>query len=120
MKLLPVAIYNDGTSLELKNASYQEIDRSKLVCFSLCSEEGKNVFQLILKKDQRLIWRKRVITTVGGQEHVWHLVGWQKTMGGENIQCIAYISEDDGAVIMAGEWEGEHILLGKVELLDFE
>ena len=78
------------------------------------------IFHFILQKGQRLIWRKRTIATPGKGENVWHLVGWQKTIKGENIQCIGYISEEDGYVLMAGEWQGEHILTGNVELLDFE
>jgi hypothetical protein len=78
------------------------------------------VFTLQLQEGQRLIWRKRVISGQFQDDQVWHLVGWQKTVGGENIQCISYFREDDGVVIMAGQWEGEHVLLGDVQLLDFE
>ena len=115
------AVYTDGTYLDSKDAEegYKSIDRTRLASFCLM-KDGKVFFHLILQKGQRLIWRKRGILTPGQPERVWHLVGWQKTVGGENIQCISYISEDDGSVIMAGEWQGEHILMGGVQLLDFE
>lgn len=115
------AVYHDGTYLDSKDADkgYESIDRDRLASFCLV-RDGKVIFHLVLQEGQRLIWRKRIITTHGGGEQVWHLVGWQKTVNGENIQCIGYVSEADGSVIMAGEWQGEHILLGGVELLDLE
>jgi hypothetical protein len=119
MSLSPRAVYTDGTYLDLKGASYEAIDRTRLASFCLLKDD-KVVFQLILQEGQRLIWRKRTILTPGAGERVWHLVGWQKTIKGENIQCIGYVSENDGYVLMAGEWQGEDILMGNVELLDFE
>jgi hypothetical protein len=120
MQLLPRAVYTDGTYLDLKKGvSYESIDRSRLASFCLLNED-KVVFQMAIQPEQRLIWRKRTILTPGQEERVWHLVGWQKTIKGENIQCIGYISEEDGYVLMAGEWQGDHILMGNVELLDFE
>jgi hypothetical protein len=119
MSLSPRAVYNDGTYLDLKGASYEAIDRTRLASFCLLKEDVV-VFQLILQEGQRLIWRNRTILTPGQGEKVWHLVGWQKTIKGENIQCIGYVSEDDGYVLMAGEWQGENVLMGNVELLDFE
>lgn len=113
------AVYNDGSYLEQSDANgYADIDRARLASFCLFKGDTL-IFQLVMKDGQRLIWRKRVIVTPGAGEQVWHLIGWQKTVAGENIQCIAYLS-DDGFVLMAGEWEGEHALLGRVELLDFE
>jgi hypothetical protein len=111
------AVYQDGTYLDA--GTYTDIDRARLASFCLV-RDGVVVFQLVLQEGQRLIWRKRTIVTPGAGEQVWHLVGWQKTVGGENIQCISYIKEEDGYVLMAGEWEGEHVLIGGVELLDFE
>ena len=120
MNLTPRAVYTDGTYKELtKGARYEDIDRSRLASFCLM-KDGKAIFHLVLQQGQRLIWRKRVIVTPGGREQVWHLVGWQKTIGDENIQCIAYVKDDDGYVLIAGQWEGEHILMGGVELMDFE
>jgi hypothetical protein len=80
----------------------------------------REVFRLDLQEGQRLIWRKRVISGQYKDDQVWHLIGWQKTIKGENIQCIGYINEDTSQVRMAGEWQGEHVLMGNVELLDFE
>jgi hypothetical protein len=119
MSLSPRAVYTDGSYLDLKGARYEDIDRSRLASFCLL-KEGTVVFHMLLQPGHRLIWRKRVILTPGGTEQVWHLVGWQKTVGGQNIQCIAFVSEADGMVVMAPEWQGEHVLLGHVELLDFE
>jgi hypothetical protein len=120
MKLLPRAVYTDGTYLDLKKGvSYESIDRSKLASFCLLKEDTV-IFQMVLQEGQRLIWRKRIILTPGQGEKVWHLVGWQKTIKGENIQCIGYVNEEDGYVLMAGEWQGDHALMGNVELLDFE
>jgi len=80
----------------------------------------REVFRLDLQEGQRLIWRKRIISGQYKDDQVWHLVGWQKTIKGENIQCIGYVNEDTSQVRMAGEWQGEHVLMGNVELLDFE
>jgi hypothetical protein len=115
------AVYTDGKYLDAKDAEkgYADIDRTRLASFCLLKEDTV-VFQLSLQPGQRLIWRKRTVITPGAGEQVWHLVGWQKTIQGENIQCISYIKEEDGYVLMAGEWQGDHILMGNVELLDFE
>jgi len=72
----------------------------------------REVFRMDLQEGQRLIWRKRVISGQYKDDQVWHLVGWQKTIKGENIQCIGYINEDTGQVRMAGEWQGDHVLMG--------
>ena len=118
--MTPRAVYNDGTHLDLtKGVRYEDIDRSRLASFCLV-RDCETVFNMILQEGQRLIWRKRTVITPGVGEQVWHLVGWQKTIQGENIQCISYIKEEDGYVLMAGEWQGDHVLMGNVELLDFE
>jgi hypothetical protein len=197
MKLLPRAVYNDGTYFDLtEGADYGAIDRTKLASFCLLEtipdlekldasianvdtlreevteemraeiakapdqekqieqvfqkvfnalevlryhridrkaralelwadmlrkrQTEREVFRLDLQEGQRLIWRKRVISGQYKDDQVWHLIGWQKTIKGENIQCIGYVNEEDGYVLMAGEWQGEHVLMGNVELLDFE
>jgi len=120
MSLTPRAVYSDGTHLDLtEGVRYEDIDRSRLASFCLV-RDSERIFNMILQEGQRLIWRKRVILTQGGKQHTWHLVGWQKTVQGENIQCIGYVEEETGTVVMAGEWKGEHVLLGDVQLLDFE
>jgi len=115
------AVYTDGAYLDSKDAEkgYESIDRDRLASFCLIRDD-KVIFHLLLQKGQRLIWRKRIFLTPGHADRVWHLVGWQKTVNGENIQCIGYVSEEDGSVIMAGEWQGEHVLMEAVELVPCE
>ncbi|MCP6727577.1 MAG: hypothetical protein KJI69_06215 [Patescibacteria group bacterium] len=91
--------YNEDGSVN----KYTDIDRSKLHSFELHKGE-QLIFRLILEEGQRLIFRRRVAQNLKGDKFVVYLVGWQKTIGGENIQSISYVFED-GHIEMAGQWK---------------
>ena len=99
------ANYSDGTTLKQYNAdgsenTYNDIDREKLVSFSLFVF-GRN-YILDLDTERRLIYRKRTkVSSTGKQEDIY-LLGWQKTVKGENIQSIMFIGED--GVVASGRW----------------
>jgi len=118
-----VATYKDGSTLNSqKGCKYQDIDRSLLSHFSLVGDRN-TIYTLWLDPGQRLIYRRRVFTT-GDTEQVWHLMGWQQTItvaargpsGGpvilaqENVQSIAYISDDGLRVNLAGKFREDHPL----------
>lgn len=103
-----VAYYSDGSSLPQYNADgsenkYQDIDRSRLESFALWQDSTK-VFHLHIEPGQRLIYRRRVEMPQGTSVY---LVGWQQTVGTENIQSIAYVFPN-GSVELAGRWREGH------------
>lgn len=122
--ITPIAIYNDGTEQRLgKQADgsifrYEDISRGELSAFAL-EKDGEIIFKLHLEEGQRLIWRKREYRQVGGDTKVIHLLGWQKKVGGENLQAICYLFED-GHIEMAGRFRENHPVFDKVELLPSE
>lgn len=105
--------YNeDGTENK-----YADIDRERLTAFSLVRESGI-LIRLHLDKGQRLIYRRRVEVRPGDKTTVCYLVGWQKTIGNENVQSIACIFEHLGTVEIISEWrEG---WFDEPELLEYE
>ena len=109
MEITWKAVYSDGKSLNQYNEDksvnkYTDIDRSKLTSFELYNKT-KLIFKLILEENQRLIFRRRVsMDFQGNTTMVVYLVGWQKTIGKENIQSISYIFEE-GLIIMGGQWK---------------
>lgn len=105
--------YNeDGTENK-----YADIDRERLTAFSLV-RDGGILIRLHLDKGQRLIYRRRVEMRPGDKMTVCYLIGWQKTVGGENIQSIACIFEHLGTVEVISEWRDGWF--DKPELLEFE
>ena len=91
--------YNEDGSVN----KYTDIDRTLLQFFELY-KEGKLILRVHLGDDKGLIFRRRVTLSMGGKiKGVVYLVGWQKTVGGENIQSICYVFED-GQIEMAGAW----------------
>lgn len=106
------ARYNDNTSLPQYNPDgsenkYKDIDRARLASFAVLADDGRLVFEMHLDPRARLIFRRRVEQSAGGNRMVVHMVGWQRTVGGENVQSIAYITEC-GEIHMAGAWRDDH------------
>ena len=122
------ANYSNGNCLNQYNEDesvnkYTDIDRSLLESFELRKiDKDSNIlfFKLILEEGQRLIFRKRVEIDVDGkQQSIIYLVGWQKTIKGENIQAISYVFED-GHVEMAGQWKSDARLFYAPNLIEEE
>lgn len=106
MEITWKAVYSDGKSLtqynEGKVSKYTDIDRTRLKCFELYSD--KLILRVHLGDGKRLIFRRRVHINMQSQvKSIMYLVGWQKKVGNENIQSIAYIF--DGHIEMAGKWD---------------
>lgn len=118
-KVTWVAVYNDGTALAQfdttgKEFSSEEIDRRKLKSMLLFFN-GKVVLTQHFEPGQRLIFRRRVAITPGvspdgsgdTREFVY-LLGWQRTVGNENIQHIAYVFETSARIELAGKFDDRH------------
>lgn len=107
-----IARYNDGETLSQYKEDgsenrYADIDRNRLVEFTVVSDLNESMFTLHLDPGQRLIYRRRVKQSPGLSPIVVYIVGWQMTVAGNNIQSIAYISEDKD-IHMAGAWKEDH------------
>ncbi|MCP6727657.1 MAG: hypothetical protein KJI69_06625 [Patescibacteria group bacterium] len=108
MELNWKAIYSDGKTLNQYNEDksvnkYTDIDRNILEFFEIY-RENKLILRIHLGNDKRLIYRRRITMGFSGKiKVVVYLVGWQKTVNGENVQSISYIFED-GHIEMAGAW----------------
>ena len=119
----PVVYYGDkkiklGEEADGKKFGYSDIDRDKLSAFSL-EKDGEEIIRLHLDEDKRLIWRERNYIVAGSKAKTIHLLGWQKTIKGENVQSIAYVF-DDGKVELAGRFREGHPVFNSIELLDEE
>ena len=103
------AVYLDGKSLNQYNEDksvnkYTDIDRTILKFFELYDRD-KLILRVHLDEGKRLIYRRRVALSMDGKiTEVIYLVGWQKTIGKENVQSISYIFED-GHIEIAGAWK---------------
>ncbi len=92
--------YNEDGSVN----KYTDIDRTMLKYFELYKED-KLILRVHLGDGKRLIYRRRVALGLDGKiKGVVYLLGWQKTVSGENIQSICYVFED-GHIEMAGAWD---------------
>lgn len=110
------ALYSDKTSFifsldEEGRKSYDQIDRSKLVCFEVY-DDARLIHRLFLKPQQRLIVRTKargqIATSIlkkaideNSSEPIplkvtsrLILVGYQETVKGENVQAITIIFPD--------------------------
>jgi len=110
--LFQYSVDDDG---KVVGCPYTDIDRDRLAYFRLW-RKGKAVFTLYLDPGQRLIWRRRTELPFGGERTVTHICGWQMTVKGVNVQSIAYISEANGQVILAGKWRPENGLMYAVSV----
>ena len=102
------AIYKDGSELnQYENGAertYGIIDKEQLEFFDLLDANGKIVLRLHLFEGRRLIYRRRVLLRQQtGHQDIVYLIGWQKTVHGENIQSINYVHEN-GTIFTSGAW----------------
>jgi len=117
-----LAHYKDGSDLlqhgETEN-KYTDIDRSNLAAFSL-HRDGEILITIHFDRpEQRLIHRRRVYVLPTGPR-AFHLVGWQRTIAGENVQSISVLDEDTGKVDVIGKWSENHFLFDAVQLIPQE
>ena len=110
MELIWKAIYTEGCLNQYNEDGsvnkYTDIDRTILKFFELY-RENKLILRIHLGDEKRLIYRRRVTIGLIGEsgkiKDVVYLCGWQKTVGGENVQSISYIFED-GHIESGGAW----------------
>jgi len=117
-----VAYYTDDTHLRQYDdagveSKYADIDRARLASFALY-DGGKQddqyvtatrkLLHLHLEPSQRLIYRRRIEKPVGAPENVCYMIGWQQTIGGQNVQSICYLFEEDGTIEVAGRYNESH------------
>lgn len=116
-----VAHYGDETFFQYNEDGsenkYADIDRERLTAFSLCRDQNILV-RIHMDKGKRLIYRKRTELRPNGEKTVCYLAGWQRTIGGENVQSIVCVFEHLSTVEAISEWRDG--FLDAPELLDFE
>jgi hypothetical protein len=64
------------------------------------------VLTQLLEPGQRFIYRRRVAVNSSGAQIVCHLVGWQRTLHGTNIQHISYVFEN-GEITNGSKFQGK-------------
>ncbi len=104
------ATYKDGSVFDASkdhDLSVDRLDRKQLGQFELVNGTGRSLMTLHLDPGQRLIYRRRVTMAQGGKPSICHLLGWQQTFGGQNVQSILYVFED-GRIEMAGKFKEGH------------
>lgn len=113
------AHYSDGTSFPQYNPEgtenrYADIDKGRLIAFEL-EQDDRPIFCMHLDAGARLIYRRRVFMRPGEGQIVFYLVGWQKTVGGENVQSVAIIPENNPQIHMIGKWRDDHPVFASIE-----
>lgn len=116
------AVYYDGSTIDQYDSEgkaivrgYEDIDRERLMAFEI-REMGmlqRLIHRVYLGGDKRLIWRRRVFMKMGGQQTVIHLVGWQKTVEGRNVQAITFVFPD-GHTELIDRWHETHPIFHSV------
>jgi len=102
-----------------------------MVRFRMLNKEMQPTYRLSLSKGQRLIFARRTKVQQGQRVAIFGkdtqvafpakpagkiiLIGWQKTIGGENTQAINYIFPD-GTIELAGEWgtDADHLKASEI------
>lgn len=113
-----VAVYKDGSLFHQYDQngaerSSEHIDRKKLLSFVLYDHDNRPLLTQNLDPGHRLIYRRRVEQSPGGDAIVCHLVGWQQTVYTQdghprNVQHISYVFEADRRIVMGGRWRSDH------------
>jgi len=126
------AIYYDHVAIDQYDASgerivrgYEDIDRERLMAFDI-REKGTErlILRIYLGGDKRLIWRERnyIQTNRAGEtvkrERI-HLVGWQRTVGGRNVQAIAFVYPD-GHIRIIDRWHEHHEIFHAPTIREYE
>lgn len=131
MTLYWQATHSTGLILnQFQGAKYGDIDRSTLEFFDLWiyPDRGPGIDpHLLVRVDlradslpqRRLIWRKRTERDMSGNELVYHLVGWQRTVEGRNVQAICYVF-NESTVVLGGEWQEHDPVMFSVPNLECE
>jgi len=95
-------VYKDGSIIKNKPQVFStaEIDLAKLDKFVL-QEEGSEIPSIIVHYDdsrKRPIYVRRteIPTSTRPYTVVCHIIGWQMTVAGENIQSVTYLFETIG------------------------
>jgi hypothetical protein len=123
-----IAYYDEAPPTDQRTgATYADIDREALKAFGLYDSDRVLVlvdFRPDHHSDtdigpKRLIWRMRHKQDSQGNHVTVHLVGWQRSVAGRNIQSICYVNED-GSIILAGQWMPDKELMHPVVSLDCE
>lgn len=120
-----LAVYKDGSVIPQRGENGKEnstarIPRQDLVAFALINRRGKPVIVQHFDPGQRFIYRRRTSINQQGAPQVCHLVGWQQTVAGQNVQHIAYVFEDGERVEMAGRWRDNHPWFDPIVVEEFD
>ena len=101
-----VAVYNDNSILEEDGHCFADVDQSRLVSFRLLpNNEGGREFTLKVGADMRPIFFRRRQITIGLSEQSYqtaHVLGFQKTVRGVNVQCLCFVLPD-GSVLLSDD-----------------
>ncbi len=124
------AVYYEGSMAEQYDAQgdkvirgYEDIDRQRLMAFEIREKITKAlVHRVYMGPDKRLIWRMRHDRSSKDNfagDTIVHLVGWQKTVEGHNVQAITCVFPD-GHTELIDRWHEQHPWFYSVNLLDEE
>ena len=127
-----VAFYSDGTHLDQRNKqyTYADIDRDRLIAFSLYSPDDRNICTVDFDIDnlngngnlspKRLVYRRRTMINLRDEQISVHLIGWQRTVYGHNIQSICYVNEENETVVLGGQWVHNRPFMHPIQPYEFE
>ena len=108
-----VAIYDDGTTVcEVDDDgqavhSLAHVDLARVISFTLLPRRDglpQAIVTLAPDRGQRLIFTRRrriVLNPLSGEEvarRTIHLLGWQRTVRGQNLKCVTYWFADGTSI----------------------
>lgn len=108
--------YKNGDHITLSdNLSWDNVDHEGVA--GMTAKIGKSeLFTLHLEEDQRLIYRKRNVETIGvpAEKNLYpviYLIGWRQKVNGKDVQSITYICNWIGKgfqIHQAGKFREDH------------
>lgn len=102
--------YTDDSFDDMSTIDFKDIKRDKLKSFAIFRDNDTPIFELFYEQGQKPIYRRRYINNgTGNDNQIVYIIGWQKTINGENIQSINYIT--DNVVIQHGKFRGDGIFM---------
>ena len=101
-----VAHLEDGSRVWQDKGAYSNLPRDRVIGFDLWHGDRLAV-RLDMNPDwygrKALIYRKRTLQDNHGNKLSFHVLGWQRDIGGQIAHNLVYVFEHDGSVLLGRE-----------------
>lgn len=115
------ATYEGGTQTTSDDTPYEALNRRALRSFAIVDRESRAVpIHVQLEPGDRLIWRKREQMRTDGTVETAHLVCREHLRDGYSERFIKLLMQNDGRIIICGQYDPTDPWLIEPVLLDCE